>query len=234
MLICPWLSRSYCSDEILIRVEVFVIVAHGVPNHVIKIQLVAQEATNATESLAELESVWGLVSDKLDADTVVFIVDAKPVGELLTGDDFQVDTGFGIFEILGVLLLLSVQKENLLLVLHGVLDHIPHNLNILKQHHGLKSSKFHCFHGVFYTESDHTSIQCDLLEEFTNDLLLLDEFDIAKRVCREGDSLIESLVETIGDINCGDNVLLKTIVEVIRLLHDCFEVGTTGDDDTTH
>ena len=130
--------------------------------------------------------------------------------------------------------MLGVQQESLGLILHWVLDFVSHDLNVLEQHHCLKSTKLHSLHGIFDTKGDHASIEGNLLEESANDLLLLDELDIGKRVLRQSDSLVEALIKAVGHIDRRDNLVLKSIIKVITLLHHELQVGATSDNDTTH
>lgn len=130
-----------CSDEVLIGVEVVVIVAHGVANHVIHIHLVTKESTDSTETLHELEAVWRLVSDEFDVDTVTLVVQAEPVGEGLTAYDFEVNSGLGVLEVLRVLLLRRVEQEGLSLVLDWVLDLVAHDLHVLEEHHRVEGTE---------------------------------------------------------------------------------------------
>ena len=58
--------RSFASNEVLIGVEVLVIVAIGVTDDVVKFNAVAEESTNATKALDELESIGRLVSNEFD------------------------------------------------------------------------------------------------------------------------------------------------------------------------
>jgi len=46
--------------------------------------------------------------------------------------------------------------------------------------------------------------------------------------------LVETLIETVRDINGRNNQSLKSEFEVITLLHDEFKISATGNDDTTN
>jgi len=127
-----------------------------------------------------LEAVRGLIGDKLDVDAVVFVVKAEPIGKSLVADDLEVDARLLILEVLRVLLLLCVQQVHLDLVRYRVLDLVPHDLNVLKKHHGLKSTMLHCLDSVLDTEADHLSVKVDLLEEFSDEFLLVDELHISQ------------------------------------------------------
>ena len=135
-------------------------------------------------------------------------------------------------EELRVLLLLSVQQVHFDLVCHWVLDFIPHDFDILEQHHGLKRAMLHRLDGVLHTEGDHLRVKGDLLEELADDFLLVHELHVSERVLRESNCLVEALVHTVADINGGDDAVLDALIEVIALLQHELQVGTTSDDDT--
>lgn len=46
--------------------------------------------------------------------------------------------------------------------------------------------------------------------------------------------MVETLIETVRDINGRNNQGLKSEFEVITLLHDEFKISATGNDDTTN
>ena len=50
----------------------------------------------------------------------------------------------------------------------------------------------------------------------------------------QGDSLVETLIEAVRDVDSCDDYILETIVKVITLLHDKLEIGATSDDNTTN
>ena len=158
---------------------------------------------------------------------------AEPVSQLLTTDNFKVDTCVGILEVLRVLLLLGVQQENLRFVLHRVLDLVPHNFDVFKQHHGLKCSKLQGLHGVLDSKGDHARVECDRLKEAPNDLLLLHELHVCEAVLGQSDGLGESLVETVGDINRRDDQRFQPLVKVVTLLHNELKISATSNDDAS-
>ena len=221
------------SDEVLLGVEVIIVVAHGIANHIIDIDSVAQEATDTTEAFHKLEAIRRLIGDKLNGDTVVFVMKAEPVGQLLAADNFKVDARLCVLEVLRVLLLLSVEQESFCLILYRVLDLISHNFDVFKQHHCLKRSEFEGLHRVLNTESYHARVECNLLEEAANDALLLHELHVEERVLCQRDCLIETLVKTVRHVNSRDDQAFKPVVEVIALLHHEFEVSAASNDDTS-
>ena len=79
------------SDEILIGVEIVIVVAVGVSDDVVELELVTKEASDTTESLDVLETIRGLVSDELDLDAVVFVMKAEPISKLFAALNLKVD-----------------------------------------------------------------------------------------------------------------------------------------------
>ena len=114
----------------------------------------------------------------------------------------------------------------------GVLDLVAHDLDVFEQHHGLKGTVLKSLHGVLHSEADHTGVKSDVLEELSNDLSLLNVLDVGECLASKGDSLTETLIETVGNINSGNNLLLESEIEMITSLHDEFEIGATSNNDT--
>lgn len=154
--------KSHCSDKISVGVVVrsdkiglwVEIVTSGisVTDMLVKLNLVPEEATDATESLDKLEALLRLVSDKLNLDTEATVVIAEPLSERVLLDNIVVLACLLILEILGILLLCRVEKNSLGVTLDWVLENISVYFEVLKEHHSLKCSDFHCLHGVLNTE----------------------------------------------------------------------------------
>lgn len=177
-------------------------------------------------------SVRALIRDELNVDSIFLVVKTEPVSELLARDHLQIHARLFVLEILGVLLLLRVQQMYLDFVLDRVLDLIAHHLDILEQHHRFEGAKFERLHCVVHTEADVARVECDFFEELADDLLLLYEFNVGERVLSKLDCLIETLVETVGDIDSAQNQRQKTLVETIRLLQIVLELSTSSNNET--
>jgi len=117
-------------------------------------------------------------------------------------------------------------------VLDRVLDLVAHHLDILEQHHRLEGAELERLHRVVHSEADVAGVECDFFEELADDLLLLDEFNVGERVLSKLDCLVETLVETVGDVDSAQNQTQKTLVETIRLLQIPLELSTSSNDDT--
>eukprot|EP01084_Bolivina_argentea_P175800 304361_1 len=83
----PLLTRTFYLHEVVIDVEVaaalLVVLAHGLQvlqGH--EVDLVLQEAADATETTAELSTLLALVGDELQGATELLVVLGKPIHQL--------------------------------------------------------------------------------------------------------------------------------------------------------
>lgn len=189
------------SDEVFIRVEVFL--ASSVVLDVIKFELVPEEAADASETLAVLEAVGRLVGNELDLDTVGLVVNGEPVCQLFLCDHLKVNAGFPVLEELLVLFLLGVQKKNVRLARHWVLDLVAHDFDVLIEEHHLESADLHRLHRVFDSKHDHACVQCDVFKELSDNLLFLHKLDVGQDILRLCDGILETLVHAVGNIERG-------------------------------
>lgn len=83
-------------------------------------------------------------------------------------------------EVLWVRLLLSVEQMHSYNACNRILDLVSHDLNVLEQHHGLKCAMLHGLDRVLDTKADQLCVHRDLLEELSNDLLLVHELDVGQ------------------------------------------------------
>lgn len=98
------LRTAICSDKVFLSVEV-VMLANSVADDLIDVHLVAEEATDATESLHELVAFRTLVSNEVDFETEVSVMEQEPVGKAHGVENFEFDSTLGVLKVLGVLLL---------------------------------------------------------------------------------------------------------------------------------
>jgi len=134
---CPSDSLSlshHSSNEVFIGVEIFVL-ACSITNDVIEVQLVSEEATDASKALHKLERLTALVSDQLNDETVLLVVHQQPVGKTFLTLDLQLNTGLRILEMPRVLLLHLIQVLNLDLLFVRHLNLEALHLNLLEQDH---------------------------------------------------------------------------------------------------
>lgn len=130
---------STSSDKIFIGVEI--VVATIISSNVFNFDLVAKESADATEALNELEAVGTFVGDELDVDTVLFVVDADPVSQLLASNDFAILASFLIFEVFRILLLNSIEQMNFSFTSHRILDLVPHHFDVFEKEHALERTQ---------------------------------------------------------------------------------------------
>ncbi len=102
---------------------------------------------------------------------------------------------------------------------------------ILEDDQGLDSTKLKSLEGVVNAIADAAGVLADLLEIFTNELLLLDELDIAERLGRQLDGLVETVLATVRYIHDLDDLGLQTLVEHVGSVEVVLEVGGSGEND---
>jgi hypothetical protein len=65
----------------------------------------------------------------------------------------------------------------------------------------------------------------------TNELFLLDEFDILQGLCGEFDGLVEAVLAAVRNVHQLDHFGLQPLVEHVRLAEFGFEVGAASQDE---
>lgn len=65
-----------------------------------------------------------------------------------------------------------------------------------------------------------------------DELLLLDELDVAERLARQLDSLVEAVLASVGHIDNLDDLGLQTVVEEVGLVQVVLEISGTSQNDT--
>jgi hypothetical protein len=84
------------------------------------------------------------------------------------------------------------------------------------------------------SENDQTGIGRDFFEELGENLLFLDEFDVGQAFLGEFDSLVETILTTIRNIDNLDNLGLQSLIEHFGLVEFSLEIGTTGQNETAN
>lgn len=205
------LRTGIYSDKEVVFVVVIVLTC-SVTDDVVDLTLVAQEATDAAKSFAELEALGTLVGNELDFHAEISVMHEEPVGESHGRDYFQVDAGLGVFHVLGVLLLGVAQELDSSIASGWVLEVVSGVGNVLPQDEGGDGSHSHGLDGVVHSELDHASVQSDLVVELTEQLLLLDELHVGEDVSSESDSLVEALLLAIGHVVDSEDDALQTFI----------------------
>lgn len=187
---------TYRSDKVFIGIEILILTS-SITDDIVKLQLIAEEATNATEALHELESLCALVSDELDGETPLFVMHEEPISKSFLGLNFKDSTCFFVLEVLRVLLLCFVQVLDPGLFLSGDLEFEALHFDVLEKNHLLKSAHFVGFERVINTEDYVSSVLSNFVHELADDLLFLDKLDAGQAISSQGDGLGESIVLTV-------------------------------------
>lgn len=200
----------------------------------LEVDLVAEKPTNASESLDELVAFRGTVGHEFQSGSKVAVLLGDPLEEGHVLDDLHFLASFLVHEegaVLGLLLLGGVQGDQ---VAVGVLEDPSVDLQVLEDDESLNSTKLKSLEGVVDTVTDTSGILGDLLEVLSDELLLLDELDVAEGLGRQLNSLVESVLASVRDIDDLDNLDLETTIEEVRLVQIVLEVGGTGQNDTSN
>ena len=92
------------------------------------------------------------------------------------------------------------------------------------------SAGFKSLQGVVDSIANLSTILTDLVEIFPDELLLLNELDIAQRFSSELDSLIEAILASIGYIDHLDYFCLQTVIEHVGLVQIVLEISRPSQD----
>mmetsp|Transcript_17544 Transcript_17544/g.51345 ORF Transcript_17544/g.51345 Transcript_17544/m.51345 type:complete len:210 (+) Transcript_17544:437-1066(+) len=150
--------------------------------HLCKVHFPSEEAANAAKAAAELGPLLGPVGDELEVGAPGLVHVGEPLDELGLLDNFELCAILG-FEVLLVGLLLCSQIKLLLFPCAVVLYYDPVRIEVLPDDQGLHRAEFESIQGVFDHEAVLPRVLIDLVEVLLDQLLLLDEFDTAQRLC---------------------------------------------------
>lgn len=197
----------------------------------LKVDLVAEKATNTSKSLDELVALGGAVGHELQGGSEVTVLLGNPLEERHGLDNLHLLLGLLVHEqgtVLSLLLLGGVQDD---LVSSGILENPAVDLQVLEDDEGLHSTELEGLECVVDTVTDASSVLGDLLEVLSDKLLLLDELDVAEGLGGELDSLVETVLASVGDIDNLDNLDLQSAIKEIGLVQVVLEVRGTGQND---
>lgn len=200
----------------------------------LKVDLVAEQSTNSSESLDELVALGGSVGNELQRGSKVAVLLGNPLKEGHGLDDLHFLLSFLVHEqgaVLGLLLLGGVQGDQ---VSVGILEHPPVDLQVLEDDESLNSTELEGLESVVDTVTDASSILGDLLKVLSDELLLLDELDIAECLCGELNSLVKTVLASVGNIDNLDNLDLKSAIKEIGLVQVVLEISGTSQNDTSN
>ena len=114
----------------------------------------------------------------------------------------------------------------------GVLEDPAVDLQVLEDDESLNSTELKSLEGIVDTVTDTAGILGNLLKVLSDELLLLNELDVAESLGGQLNGLVETVLASVRDIDDLDNLDLETTIEEIRLIQVVLEVGGTGQNDT--
>ncbi|KAI6766521.1 hypothetical protein HG531_011743 [Fusarium graminearum] len=209
-----------------------VVVAHV--SKLLKVDLVSEKTTDTTEALDELVALGGSIRDELKSGTKVLVVLSNPFQERLLGNNLHLLAGLLVEELVSValLLLLGGVEDDLATVV--VLENPAGDLKVLKDDKSLDSTQLKGLEGILDTVADLAGILANFLKVLSNELLLLDELDVAKGLGRQLNSLVETVLTTVRNINNLDDLCRKTVIKQVGGVQVALEIGRTSKDETSN
>ena len=218
----------YCQ----LTVVVLIVVAHF--SKLLEVDLVSENTANATETLDKLVALGGSIRNELKRGTEVLIVLSNPFKEGLLRNDLHLLASLLVEELVavGLLLLLGGVEDDITAV--AVPEDPAGDLEVLKDDESLDSTELKGLEGVINTVADLAGILANFLEVLSNELLLLDELDVAEGLGRQLDGLVETVLTTIRNIHDLNNLGRQTVVEQVGGVKVVLEIGGTSKDKTSN
>lgn len=96
----------------------------------------------------------------------------------------------------------------------------------------LGSTKLQSLQGILNTVANTAGILGNLIEVALDELLLLDELDIAKGLGGQFNGLVETVLTAVRHVNNLDDLSLETLIEQLGLRQLSLEIGRTSQDKT--
>ncbi|KAH4126672.1 hypothetical protein HBH47_045340 [Parastagonospora nodorum] len=207
---------------------VFIIIEVG---KLLKVERISEDGANTTKSLDELVTLGGTVGDEFKIGTKVAVLLGKPFEHGALVDNLHLLASLLVHEKTAILLLLlgRVQDD---LAAFGALQNPAGDLQILKDNQGLGSTSLQSLQSVVDTVADLARVLGDVVKVLVDELLLLDELDVAERLPSQLDGLVETVLASVGHIHNLDDLGLQTVVEEVGLVQVVLEIGGTGQNDT--
>lgn len=197
----------------------------------LKVECVAENGTNATKALDELVAFGGAVGYELEGSTKVAVLLGEPLQHGALIDYFHLLARLLVHEESSVLLLGLGGVEDDLCSLRALQDPAG-DFQVLKDDQGFGCTGFQGLERIVNTIADLARIHRDVVEVGVDELLFLDELDIAERLASQLDGLVEAVLASVGHVDNLDDLGLQTIIKQIGLVQVVLEVGRTGENDT--
>jgi hypothetical protein len=116
----------------------------------------------------------------------------------------------------------------------GALEDPASNLQVLEDDQSLSSTSLQSLEGVVDTVTDLARVLGDVVEVLVDELLLLDELDIAEGLTSQLYSLVETVLASIRYVDDLDDLGLQTVVEKIGLVEIVLEIGGTSENNASY
>ena len=218
----------YCQ----LTVVVLIVVAHI--SKLLEVDLVSENTADATKTLDKLVALGGSIRNELKRGTEVLVVLSNPFKEGFLSNDLHLLASLLVEELVAValLLLLGGVEDDITAV--AVPEDPAGDLEVLKDDESLDSTELKGLEGVINTVADLAGILANFLEVLSNELLLLDELDVAEGLGRQLDGLVETVLTTVRNIHDLNNLGRQTVVEQVGGVKVVLEIGGTSKDKTSH
>lgn len=155
----------------------------------------------------------------------------NPLQEGILRDDLHLLARLLIHELVAVVLFLLLGRVEQDLTAVAVLKSPAGDLQVLEHDQSLDGTQLESLEGVLDAEADAAGIQADLIEVLADELLLLDKLDVAERLGRQLNGLVEAVLATVRHVHHLDDLGLEAVVEQVGLVEIVLEVGRTSKDD---
>jgi hypothetical protein len=115
----------------------------------------------------------------------------------------------------------------------AVFENPAGDLKVLEDDQSLDGTELESLEGVLNAVANLASVLANLLKVLSDELLLLDELDVAESLGRQLDSLVETVLTTIRNVNNLDNLGRKAAVEHVGGVEVVLEIGGTSKNETS-
>ena len=121
----------------------------------------------------------------------------------------------------------------MILTAGGVAEGVAGNVQSLPDNQCLDSTHVQSLERVDDTETVLSSVQSDLVKVLLDQTLLLDELDVGQRIGSKLDSLVETVLTTVRDVDDLDDLGQQTGVEQVGSAQVGLQLGATGQHETS-
>mmetsp|Transcript_20649 Transcript_20649/g.59797 ORF Transcript_20649/g.59797 Transcript_20649/m.59797 type:complete len:297 (+) Transcript_20649:155-1045(+) len=192
---------------------------------------VPHQAAHSTEALAKLIALLGPIGDELKFGAEGLVVLHDPFDEQNAVDDIQLHARFRISVELLVLCLRGCQEKDLLCIRVGIFDLNSLDLQLLPHDQRGHGAHLKPGHRVLDAEAILSGVLRYLVQEASDEPLLLNEFHILERLGCELNRLVEAVLSAIRDIQKRpDEDLVQPRIEEVARCKVLLELCGPGDD----